>query len=74
MEINLENLYVDQLGLVNAGNNSWGPLPDIHLLSWCYKIPVFSLDFSPSVLPRTTLLSMEVVSLLEKELKFSPFS
>ena len=26
MEINLENLYVDQLAPVNAGNNSWCPL------------------------------------------------
>ena len=43
-------------------------------LSRCYKIPVFSLDVSPSVLAGTTLLSMEGVSLLEKELKFSPFS
>ena len=40
MEINLENLYVDQLGLlkrVNAGNNSWCPLTGIHLQSWCSK-------------------------------------
>ena len=40
----------------------------------CYKILVFSLDFSPSVLAGTTLLSMEGVSLSEEELKFSPFS
>lgn len=41
MEIDLENLYVDQLGLVNAGNNSWCPLPGIHLQSWCSKNVVF---------------------------------
>lgn len=39
-----------------------------------YTIPVYSFDFSPSMLAGTTLLSVEGVSLLTAELKFSPFS